>query len=86
MFILLHAYHVQHALFRSVNITTVDTFACSVPDIMANGGNITDEALQASASVIINCMNRLLKSRKRRKKAGQQVGVSEIPVSVQVSI
>ena len=42
---------------------------------MAEGGTVTDAALEASGSVVINCINREKKTRKRRRKAMQTVPV-----------
>ena len=66
--------HTTFLLF-SIDIDKIDTYACSVPDVMAEGGTVTDDALEASGSVVINCINRDKKNRKRRRKAMQTVPV-----------
>ena len=62
--------------FVSIDVDKIDTYACSVPDVMAEGGTVTDAALEASGSVVMNCINRDKKMRKRRRKAKQAVPVS----------
>ena len=49
-----------------------------MPDLIAEGITVTDEALEASGSVVMNCINREKKMRKRRQKAKQTVPVSFI--------
>ena len=61
--------------FVSIDVDKIDTYACSVPDVMAEGGTVTDAALEASGSVVMNCINRDKKMRKRRRKAKQTVPV-----------
>ena len=59
----------------SIDVDKIDTYACSVPDVMAAGGTVTDDALEASGSVVVDCINRDKKMRKRRRKAKQTVPV-----------
>ena len=61
--------------FSSIRIDNIAAYACAVPDLIAEGITVTDEALEASGSVVINCINRDKKNRKRRRKAMQTVPV-----------
>lgn len=43
-------------LVLRINVDNIDTYACSVPDVIAVGGDVTAEALIASSSLVIDCM------------------------------
>ena len=58
----------------------IDTFACSVPDILAQGGHVSDDAVEASGSLLINCINGDKKARHERSDAGLPPSVSKAAV------
>ena len=44
----------------------MDTYACSVPDYLEAGGELTDEAWEASGSLVMDCLNHNLESAEMR--------------------
>ena len=62
-------------LHFSINIDNVDAFGCSIPDVVSLGGNVTEEAVEASSSLILNCINNDRESRAARKDHGLSVPV-----------
>ena len=49
-----------------ITIDNIDTFACSVADILRNEGRITVEALRASGTLVVDCLRRELRARNHR--------------------
>ena len=64
--------------FFRINIDNIDTYACAVPDFLAAGGIVTDEALLASSSQVIGCVNQDRKDRKSRTESGLPVCIKII--------